>query len=91
MRKLVVSTLLFLLSVIAGAATWHVKTSGNDSNSGQTWATAKRTLGAALAVAQRGDSIWVAGGIYNEKVTVGSAIFLYGGFAGTETTLSQRV
>jgi hypothetical protein len=37
---------------------------GNDLNDGRTWATAFKTLQRALSVAQPGDEIWVARGVY---------------------------
>ncbi len=67
-----------------------VKTNGNDALSGQGWEQAKKTVSSALAAAASGDQVWVAAGMYVECVTVPSGVSLYGGFAGTETDLSQR-
>jgi len=44
----------------------------------------------ALDVAGDGDHIWVAAGTYFENITVTNGVALYGGFAGTESTLNQR-
>ncbi len=69
------------------------------SNNGTTWANAYKDLQPALAAAQSGDQIWVAKGTYfpTTSTTDRSATFImrsnvgiYGGFAGTETLLSQR-
>jgi len=65
---------------------------------GATWATAYRTLTNALAQAAAGQQIWVATGTYkpvlgtNRTVSfvLKSDVELYGGFAGTESLLSQR-
>jgi hypothetical protein len=99
-RLLVVSALLAATGAIAapaGAAVLHVSPGGSDGNSGLDWANAKKTVGAAIAVAAEGDEIWVAAGTYHERIrnrtgTGGVAINvgLYGGFAGTETSRGQR-
>ena len=63
---------IFSLSICAFAGDYYVKTpasGGNDGNSGLTWASAKATIGAAMALVDGGDTIHVAAGTYNEKVT----------------------
>lgn len=65
---------------------------------GATWATAFKDLQAGLSAAVTGDEIWIAQGTY--KPTTGtsrtatfnlkSGVTLIGGFAGTETLVSQR-
>src|SRR5690606_25990173 len=51
----------------------------------------------ALGIAQYGDEIWVAKGIYRPTVfnrsisfEIGNGVSLYGGFSGIETSLDQR-
>ena len=76
----------------------YVRTNAGGSNNGTSWTDAYTSLQDALAAAQSGDKIWVAAGTY--KPTTGSdrtATFslknnveIYGGFAGTETSFSQR-
>lgn len=69
----------------------RVSTPGNDSNSGSSWALAKRTVQAAIdEVALAGGEVWVAAGEYYEKVTLPPHVSIYGGFAGTETLRTQR-
>ena len=72
------------------AATIYVSTAGNDANDGLTWATAKKTVQAGLNAAVSGDQVWVAAGTYVQCITLKAGVALYGGFAGTETDLSQR-
>jgi len=78
------------------AAVIRVKPGGNDANSGADWANAKATVTAAISAAAQGDQIWVAAGTYTERIAsrvVGELavdVALYGGFAGTETSLGQR-
>ena len=75
-------------------------------NYGTSWNRAKTSLQNALALAEAGDSIWVAEGIYypdngdgiaagtrdTSFVVTGSqdGLKIYGGFDGTESTLSSR-
>jgi hypothetical protein len=76
----------------------------SDSGDGLSWATAKKSLQAAIDVASCGDEIWVKAGVYKPTVEadgttdsprdfafyIKNRIRLYGGFAGTETSLDQR-
>jgi parallel beta-helix repeat protein len=78
--------------------------SGDDTKDGKSWANAFRTLQQALATAGvSGDQIWVAAGTYypdegngatdNDRTSsfnLKNNVAIYGGFAGTETMLSQR-
>ena len=72
----------------------HVSSTGNDANDGLTWPTAKRTVEAGINAAAPGvilgGEVWVAEGTYTQHVTIPAFIYLYGGFAGTETTFSGR-
>lgn len=81
-------TAVFTLS--SSSATLHVTTNGNDALSGASWGLAKRTVVNALASAGAGDAVWVAAGRYAQRITLKPDVALYGGFAGTETSLSQR-
>jgi hypothetical protein len=87
---------ILFCQTIAFATTIHVKTDGNDANSGADWSNAKRTVSAAITAASQGDQIWVAAGTYPESIAnklsgqTAIDVALYGGFAGTETALEQR-
>ena len=80
---------------------WHVDASAPAGGNGASWTSAFTTLGAALAVAQRGDEIWVADGTYlpppsasadprETAFYVPRDLKLYGGFAGGETSVAAR-
>jgi parallel beta-helix repeat protein len=61
-----------------------VSISGNDTNDGLSWATAKRTVQSAQNAAAAVDRVvWVAVGTY-PRVDLQLGIALYGGFGGTE-------
>jgi predicted outer membrane repeat protein/parallel beta-helix repeat protein len=76
----------------------YVKWDASGANDGTSWVDAYIDLQFALSSAIGGDEIWVAAGTY--KPTTGTdravsfalknAVAIYGGFAGTETLLTQR-
>ncbi|MEI6914181.1 MAG: right-handed parallel beta-helix repeat-containing protein [Armatimonadota bacterium] len=67
-----------------------VKKSGDDSKSGASWADAKKSVTYGLAAASATCEVWVAKGIYQERITLKPEVSLRGGFAGTESLPSQR-
>ncbi len=81
---------ILLVSASATAKVIYVSPTGNDLNDGSSWARAKRTVTAALDIAASRDEIWVRFGVYNERITLKSGVSLYGGFRGTESSLSER-
>jgi len=103
LRALIPSILLVLLTLLPAAAPLrsagviYVVPGGAGAQTGADWASAK-DLQAALQSAASGDQIWVKAGTY--KPTTGadrsanfqlkSGVAVYGGFAGTEDSLSQR-
>ncbi|HEX4122100.1 MAG TPA: right-handed parallel beta-helix repeat-containing protein, partial [Verrucomicrobiae bacterium] len=76
----------------------YVNASAHGAGNGQDWADAFTTLQPALAMADNCSQIWVAHGVYspttlpNQRVSFpfNSGMQLFGGFAGNETSLSQR-
>jgi len=76
----------------------YVSASASGANDGSSWTDAYTDLQSALSIVSSGDEVWVAAGTY--KPTPGtdraatfqliSGVALYGGFAGTETSLAQR-
>jgi len=85
---------------LAGAAraqTLYVNASAPAGGNGASWASAFRDLQSALVVAGPGNQVWVARGRYQPSAANPAASFVlpdgvpvYGGFAGTETSLAQR-
>jgi len=94
------------LGANAAAAVWYVDADNTGSQTGSSWTTAFRTIQPAINAAADagGGDVWVAEGVYNEARTstphggglnTGSLMLkpnvdVYGGFAGTETSLGQR-
>lgn len=88
------------VSAMAQSKTYYVSPTAKDTGDGSSWSNAM-TLSAALSAAQAGDQIWVLG---FEQITdvaqlyiaptdgfnVKSGVQLYGGFAGTETSINDR-
>jgi hypothetical protein len=102
LRTIPVVSFLILYSAVCLTAQsqWYVRagaTPGENAD-GKTWATAFPDLQLALRTARSGDEVWIARGIYtptadkdrNKRFELSSGIKLYGGFAGTETSLGQR-
>ncbi len=81
-------------------------TKANNTGSGTSWATAKKDIQNAIDIASSGDQIWIKAGTYYPTVDlfnsaspsdprdktffVKNGISLFGGFAGTEASLSER-
>ncbi|HEY3266091.1 MAG TPA: right-handed parallel beta-helix repeat-containing protein [Armatimonadota bacterium] len=80
---------------------FHVSPKGARTNDGLTWATATNSVQSAVdaAAASGGGEVWVAAGSYAltqsaaplaVSILVRPYVYLYGGFAGTESTRDQR-
>ncbi len=96
---------LFLLPTLLLGTVWltaqntrYVAPSAQGQNNGTSWTDAFTDLHTALAAAQSGDAIWVAEGTYRTtngtdrtaRFQLKSGIKLYGGFAGSESSLDER-
>lgn len=96
--KFTIFLALFILSIsLQGQVFVNLNASG--ANDGSSWDDAFTDLEIAINTSQAGDQIWVASGIYKpggDTPTVDSYyqfphdLLLYGGFAGTETMLTER-
>ncbi|MEM8503084.1 MAG: choice-of-anchor Q domain-containing protein [Cyanobacteria bacterium P01_D01_bin.1] len=66
------------------------------SNDGSSWDAAYQSLSTALSNAETGDEIWVAKGVYlpgtnrSDSFEINAGVTIYGGFDGTEDSLSDR-
>ena len=101
-RPLLRPALLVVLALAtaarASASTIHVRADAPPGGDGTSWASAFDDLQTALAAAVAGDQIWVKAGTYrpgppgalSSTFLMKGGVDLYGGFAGTETQLSER-
>ena len=79
-----------LFCVSASAKTVYVSTEGSNGN-GASWSTAYTTFAAAYTAAAADDEIWVAAGVYPITALMApKSVKIYGGFAGSETSIDQR-
>ena len=94
MKQIYLTLSLFLACSMSLSAQVFVKQGAVGSNNGTSWVNAYTSLEAALAGTLTGQ-VWVAAGTYKPSLptvsfVVPGGVSLYGGFAGTETTLGQR-
>jgi parallel beta-helix repeat protein len=81
-----------LVSTMLTAKTYYVKSDGDNGNDGLSWENAKASIQEAVDVATPGDQIFAAQGTYtiSENIYMRHRINIYGGFAGTESSLTER-
>lgn len=74
---------------------FYVSNSGSDANDGKSWNASFSSLQKAITEAEKigGGNIWIKAGEYDfgEAVELKSNVYIYGGFAGTEKSLEERV
>ncbi len=96
-------TKICLLTILAIAATasalefnnvgapWYVDPAGNDANDCRTPGTACKTINAAIGKALPGNTVYVAGGTYNEQVVIDKTLTLLGAQAGVDARTRSAV
>ncbi len=94
MKKLYLSLFWVLAATLGLSAQVFVKHNATGANNGTSWADAYTSLETALNNTSTG-AVWVAAGTYRlssstASFTIDSGLFLYGGFNGTESSVSQR-
>ena len=83
-------------STLANVDTVWFVDANNSTGTGTSWSTAFPTIQAALAVVGDGEQIWIAEGTYTPGTSrewtflIPNLIHIYGGFEGTETSISER-
>ncbi|NMC81245.1 MAG: hypothetical protein GYA63_00110, partial [Armatimonadetes bacterium] len=69
----------------------YVKPGGDDTKNGLSWANAKKSPQAAIDQAVLTSAhVWIAAGTYIGTYQLKRGVMVYGGFAGSETSLNQR-
>lgn len=99
--KLLNVIFLLTIGIINAQNIIYVNQNATGNNDGTSWTDAYVLLETAINSATQNTDIWIAGGTYKPDLPGGSRfstflisqpnIGLYGGFAGTETQLSQRI
>ena len=79
MKKVLLLLTICAASFSAFATNRYVAKTGDDSNNGLGWGTAKLTITAALTDCSAGDVVMVAAGTYNEFIfsTMSSCVLTY--------------
>jgi len=99
MKKLISSLVAVLVASSLFGARYYVSTSGSDDNNGTSWKTPYKSIQKAIDSASASatwkapSEVWVAKGTYKEgkSISMGLHVKMYGGFAGTETKLEERI
>ena len=87
---------LFTTTDVSAADIIHVKPAQSGSGDGGSWLNAATLQDALQNLADAGDEIWVAKGVYTpglsptDTFSLTPGVAVYGGFAGTESERSQR-
>src|SRR6516165_3444071 len=85
-RSLLRIALLLALIPVASATTWYVNgVSGRDSDNCKTYTTACKTIGHVISRAASGDTVMVAAATYQENLTIGKSLTIFG--SGAKTTI----
>jgi predicted outer membrane repeat protein len=93
LKQIFLTLALFCALCHAGfAVTYYVSPSGDNTAAGTSWTSALASPAAALLKTTSGDQLWVARGLYPDTapLLMRLGVNVYGGFAGTETSLAAR-
>ena len=80
MKRIFVLWTVCTVALCASATLRYVKPDGSDSNNGQSWATAKKTITGGMSGLSAGDTVLVAAGTYNERVSLKDGVSILGGY-----------
>ena len=77
MKRFLLLLTVCTAALCASAANHYVsQTGGNDSNDGLSWATAMQTVTSGFSACGTGDTLFIAAGTYNERVTITTNKFI---------------
>jgi hypothetical protein len=83
---ILLAVFLALTSTALASNTWYVDgVNGNDNNNCTSSKTACKTIGHAISLASKGDSVMVAAATYTENITIGFSLKIVG--SGASTTI----
>ena len=73
-----------VLTLNASAATWYVRTDGEDGADGRSWETAQESVRLGIDNCKPGDTLLVEAGIYHEGIVLKEGITILGGCTADE-------
>lgn len=91
-RTIIMAIMCCAVSMAYAQTQVFVSSSGNDSNNGQTWGTAKQTIAAGIAAAGDNGTVYVKAGSYSvgSQLNISAEVSVKGGYRlsllGTDTT-----
>lgn len=96
--KLLAIAIAILCYSKTNATVYYVNGNATGNGNGLSWTNAFTDIQSALSIVIFGDEIWVSAGQYKPTTTTArtvafvlkNGVNLYGGFSGTETSISQR-
>ena len=92
--KMIISIFLLAMATALTASTYYIKPVATGTEDGSSWDNAMASIQTAITNASAGDEVWIAAGTYYVTDADGfnpkDGVDVYGGFAGTESTLSER-
>ena len=77
------------IKCVAGHVVYVDLNAPGPTHDGSSWSTAHLTVAEGIGAAEAGEEVWVADGIYYERITLVSGVGVYGSFAGTEGVRSR--
>lgn len=85
------AVMLSFAETVSGAVL-YVKADATGAANGSSWTDAYTTISSAISAAADCDTIYVAKGVYVEKLTISKSLTIYGGFPGLsmDETLADR-
>ena len=86
MKKFFSVLIVGCLAISAWATDRYVAPTGDNSNDGLSWETAKLTVSSAVNASSSGDNVLVAAGTYNECVSIKDGVNIRGGYNASTGT-----
>ena len=84
MKKLFFILILVAAALQASAATWYVRTDGQDGNDGKSWETAQESVRLGIDNCRAGDTLLVEAGVYHEGIVLKDGVIIIGGCTADE-------
>ena len=77
------------LTMSASAATWYVRTDGEDAADGKSWATAQESIRLGIDNCKAGDTLCVGDGTYYEGIVLKDGVTIIGGWTIQDEYMSR--